>query len=470
MDPISIMMTVLLLAFLSALLLEWLDTPDGLDRSHARHSVRVRGLVCPLFPDGNRMWAKLSRCLYLLLVDVIACYLVVVPAYAFEASSSTTGYVRTLNSAGASAMFAANRGANISTIASAAASAGGVSLAIRMVTGLGWIGLGVSAGLLLYDLYYASAELAALKDAAIVPEHHVVPGVTLPANAQVLMPCAAPFSCSGFDAIVNIPGTAPPGTSGCALSVPVMPAGWWLWGNNPQGDGGCMIGHLIGQANAPVLVPATTGTPTEVAAVLQNLPASDPLSIESNTEPAGVGVASTPADQVVSQPVPASQVTTQIVPASQVGPTDVVVNKDATAPAGPVPTQTSTQTSTSTSTTTTTTITNPDGSTTTTSTQTETEEAPVSACSTGNHEQRTFGGILQDHLDLWTGSGLLSALNLLKTLTWPSTMPTYSLQSNLLGSFTFDFSAWSGMLTAIRSLIIAIAGFVAYRIIFVGGR
>ena len=74
---------------------------------------------------------------------------------------------------------------------------------------------------------------------------------------------------------------------------------------------------------------------------------------------------------------------------------------------------------------------------------------------------------------IWTsgqGSGLLSALNLLKTLTWPTTIPTYSLQSNLLGTFTLDFSAWSGMLTAIRSIIIAIAGFVAYRIIFVGAR
>jgi len=416
------------------------------------------------------MRAKLSLCFYMLLVDVVACYLVVFPAYAFQVSSSTTGYVRTLTLSGASTMFAANRASTIASIASAASAGGAASLALRLVTGAGWIGLGVTAGLLLYEAYYTPAELAAVKAAATVPAHHVVPGVTLPANAQVIMPCAAPFPCSGYDAIVNIPGTAPPGTSGCVTPVPVMPAGWWMWGNNPQGDGGCMIGHLTGQANAPVTVPATTGTPTEVAAVLQNLPASNPLSIESNTMPAGVGVASTPADQVVSQPVPASQVTTQVVPASQVGPTDVVVNKDATAPAGPVPTQTSTQTSTTTNTTTTTTVTNPNGSTTTTSTTTATEEAPVSACSTGNHEQRTFGGILQDHMDLWKGSGLLSALTLLKTLTWPTTMPTYSLQSNLLGTFTFDFSAWSGMLTAIRSIIIAIAGFVAYRIIFVGAR
>ena len=38
------------------------------------------------------------------------------------------------------------------------------------------------------------------------------------------------------------------------------------------------------------------------------------------------------------------------------------------------------------------------------------------------------------------------------------------------GYFTFDFTAWSGMFLAIRSVIIAIAGFVAYKIIFVGGR
>ena len=72
-------------------------------------------------------------------------------------------------------------------------------------------------------------------------------------------------------------------------------------------------------------------------------------------------------------------------------------------------------------------------------------------------------------MDLWKGSGLLSALNLLKTLTWPTTIPTYSLQSNLLGNFTLDFSAWSGMLTAIRSIIIAIAGFVAYQDRLCGG-
>ena len=71
---------------------------------------------------------------------------------------------------------------------------------------------------------------------------------------------------------------------------------------------------------------------------------------------------------------------------------------------------------------------------------------------------------------MWQGSGLVSALTLLKTLSWPTTIPTYTLSSSLFGNFTLDFSAWSGMLTALRSLIIAIASFVAYRIVFVGGR
>ena len=40
------------------------------------------------------MRAKLSLCLYLLLVEVVAYVLVVFPVSAFQASSSTTGYVR----------------------------------------------------------------------------------------------------------------------------------------------------------------------------------------------------------------------------------------------------------------------------------------------------------------------------------------------------------------------------------------
>ena len=47
--------------------------------------------------------------------------------------------------------------------------------------------------------------------------------------------------------------------------------------------------------------------------------------------------------------------------------------------------------------------------------------------------------------------------------------PTYTLNSVLLGTFSFDFTAWNGILLALRSLIIAGASFAAYRIVFVGG-
>ena len=175
----------------------------------------------------------------------------------------------------------------------------------------------------------------------------------------------------------------------------------------------------------------------------------------------GQGATAPSAENVTTLPVSRTEVVPTVKPVSQVGPTDAVIDPNAPAPAGPQPPAPSTQTTT----TTTTTTTNPDGSV----TQHEDSTSSVS-CSAGNHDPRTFGSVLQEHLNQWRGSGLLSALNLLKTLTWPSAIPTYSLQSNLLGSFTLDFSAWSGTLTAIRSLIIALAGFVACKIVFVGAR
>ncbi|MDO8355536.1 MAG: hypothetical protein Q7U76_04010 [Nitrospirota bacterium] len=400
------------------------------------------------------MRKTLSLVLYMALVEVIAVALVVCPVYAFTASQSTTGYVRTLNASGASAMFSAQRPAQLTAVANAA-SAGGSSLAIRMVAGLGWAGLGVAAGLLLYQLYYSPADLQALKDGATVPGPWSIPGYAGP--IQTVVSCPGGADCAaGYDQAM---------TAACTAGNPGT--GWQFYtatGTAPNTV--CHYRHIAGSASS-LAQQAAGAVPTaqQINDWLSTIPANDPLSVPAHTTSAGVGVQPQPADQVVNQPVPATQVTTQVVPASTVTPSDVVVNPNAPPPAGPLPVQNGTQSTTTT--TTTTTVTNPDGSTTSTDTQTDT--APVQ-CNAGNHEQRTFGGILQDHLDLWQGSGLLSALNLLKTLTWPTTIPTYSLQSNLFGTFTLDFSAWSGMLTALRSIIIAIAGFVAYKIVFVGAR
>ena len=66
------------------------------------------------------MRKTLSLVLYMALVEVVAVALVVGPVYAFTASQSTTGYVRTLNASGASAMFSASRPSQLAAVASAA--------------------------------------------------------------------------------------------------------------------------------------------------------------------------------------------------------------------------------------------------------------------------------------------------------------------------------------------------------------
>ena len=145
---------------------------------------------------------------------------------------------------------------------------------------------------------------------------------------------------------------------------------------------------------------------------------------------------------------------TTVVPANNVPPGSSVVDPNAPAPSQQ--TQTTQQTST------TTTTTNPDGS------QTDQSTASVS-CASGQHSNRTFGSVLQDHYNVWSASGLLGTLEVLKNLSWPTTFPTYTLHSSIMGTFTFDFNAWSGVINALRALVIAGAGFVAYRIIFIGG-
>ncbi len=409
------------------------------------------------------MRAKLSLCLYMLLVEVVACYLVVFPVYAFQVSQSTHGLGAHAQCVGRGCRCSRPRVRRSWLAVASAASAGGSSLAIRLVAGLGWAGLGVAAGLLLYQAYYSSQDLAAVKAGATPAGTWTVPGWDTSGTTNIAVAaCPGGAGCTGaFDQIMTHTKTNGSATLNC-------PNTWTTMGAVTAGPTTTTItcGHSAGNpASLATPVPGPVPTAQQINDWLATLPANDPLSIPSHTAVAGVGAQPQSADQVVNQPVDATSVTTQVVPATQVGVADVVVNPNAPPPAGPLPVQNGTQNTTTTTTTTTTT--NPNGSTTTTTTQTDT--APVQ-CNAGNHEQRTFGGILQDHMDLWKGSGLLSALNLLKTLTWPTTIPTYSLQSNLLGTFTLDFSAWSGMLTALRSIIIAIAGFVAYRIVFVGAR
>jgi len=413
------------------------------------------------------MRKTLTLALYLGFVELLSYLLVVVPAYSFQVSSSTTGYVRVASQAAMASMVAAQRAATLASVAPLISGASAGSVAVRLVAGsVGWPALGIVAGLTLAMLYYDATKVAAMKSAAAGPTPYSIPGFTLPQGATVTKctavggPC--PFASTDFSVLLP---PVPPATS-CGVGMYTVPTGWsglYSYGNN------CQMIHASGDVNAPVPGTVTPATPAQVTTYIGGLPANNPNSIESNTVPVGSQGAPIPADSTASNPVPDTGLATTVVPATSVQNTDTVVNPNATPPAGTETTKENTQPTTGTTTTTTTTTTNPDGSVTKSETKTEQDTASVS-CATGNHDQRTFGSILQEHMNRWAGSGLLSALNLLKTLTWPTAIPTYSLQSSLLGNFTLDFSAWSGMLTAIRAIVIAIAGFVAYKIIFVGAR
>jgi hypothetical protein len=419
------------------------------------------------------MRKKLSLCLYLLLVEAVACYLVVFPVYAFQVSSSTTGYVRVASQAAVSTMLTAQRAAAVASLATGISASTAGSVAVRLVaSSVGWPVLGIVAGMTLAMYYYDQTKVAALK-AAVTTNVYTTPGYTQTAGSTV-QPCTLAVCGTGYDFLLSAPVTGIYATSGACHSDGGMTAppgtGWFGWFSISGTGATCWAKHQTSStSNVPSFVSSTPGTPTQVQTYIGGLPANDPNSIESNTTLVGAQSQPTPADSTSSTPVPDTGLATTVVPATSVQPTDLVVNPNANPPTGTVTTNTQTQSTTDTKTTTSTTTTNPDGSVTTTATETGQDTAPVS-CAAGNHEQRTFGSILQEHMNLWAGSGLLSALNVLKTLTWPTAIPTYSLQSNLLGTFTLDFSAWSGMLTAIRSIIIAIAGFVAYKIVFVGAR
>lgn len=416
------------------------------------------------------MRKTLTLALYLVLVDLISLYLVVFPAYAFQVSSSNTGYVRVAPQSAVTAMVGAQRAAMMASASSLLTSSTAGSIGVRLVAGsVGWPVLGIVAGVTLAMLWYDAQKAAAIKAAAAPASLYDIPGYAEPTGATVATCAGCYFGGPGYQISVPDPSPGIGCSSALHASLTSPGPGWLGWGSKAGYDGCVNNRGTTAGADAPVLQPAQPATPSQIATYIGNLPASDPHSIESNTFPVGSQVSPTPSDSTASLPVPSSELATSVVPATSVQPSDLVLDANANPPTGTAQTNTETGHTTGTTTETTTTTTNPDGSTTTETTKSEEETTSVS-CTVGNHDQRSFGSILQDHMNLWARSGLLSALNLLKNLTWPTGIPTYSLQSNLLGNFTLDFSAWSGMLTAIRSIIIAVASFVAYRIIFVGSK
>ena len=428
------------------------------------------------------MRKTVAKWVYLLLTELIAVYLVACPVSAFQVSSSSTGYVRVATSAAIGVYQTAQRAAFTGALASAVSAPTLASVAVRIATGpVGWTALGVSAALTLAGMYYSAQDVQAVKTAALAAAPPVSSrsdgsGTVLPSGAvwsptSCVHPCAfggqqlfyvntrvgSYTACYALD---------PPNNNGGAYTLPGWP-GWSVSKQVLSGDGlDCRMSysHTNNGANESGemgFVAPSSLTLGQYDTYVQGVPAANPNSIESKMAPVGQGATAPAAENVTTLPVSPTDVVPTVKPASQVGPTDAVIDPNAPPPSGPQPAVPSTQTTT----TTTTSTTNPDGSV----TQHEESTGSVS-CSAGNHDPRTFGSVLQDHMNVWQSSGLLSALTLLKTLSWPSTIPTYALTSSIFGSFTLDFSAWSGLLTALRSLIIAISAFVAYRIVFVGNK
>jgi hypothetical protein len=398
---------------------------------------------------------------YVGFIAVLGVMLCVTPA---QALLSTTGYARIASQSSMNALNVAKRSLTLSSLSASIAGAGtGTSVAVRLVaSGVGWPALGIAAGLVLAQVLLDSQQVQTIR-ANAAPGTLDIPGYPEPAGAGSIMCTAVGVPSSLCTSASTQIMTAT--TAACVSTAPwgTVPNGWANMGVIDFGPGGCQGSYVwglkwLGSTNPATIIPGVP-TQTNVSDYLGGLPASDPNSMESNTDHVGVGVAPSPASQVSEVSVSASDVATSVVPASSVSPTDTVFDASAPAPPGPV-----TTTETQTSTTTTTTTTNPDGSTTT-----QEETTAVSDCSAGQHDSRTLGTILQTHIETWKGSGIAGALSTLRTLTWPSASPTYTLNSGLLGAFSFDFTAWNGILVALRSVVIAGASFAAYRIIFVGG-
>jgi hypothetical protein len=408
---------------------------------------------------------------HLLVVIVTEIYAVMAcsaPVYAFQINSAT-GYARVVSQAAQQAYIASHRAQVISSLAPAISAAGAGSVAVRAVAGpIGWASLAVSAGLVIAGMLYDATERQQVKDNAA--SYAGVPSTMIGGNGSHTFPagsskttdtCGGTYP-SGCVQIVTEPNSKT--NPQCGLSVVQswanpLPSGWSFLGEAWPSGGPCTQTYRwqSNGSNAAQAVQTMAGVPTtqNVSDYLASLPSSNALAPESQNQPAGTtNPAPAGSTSTTNIPVSPSDMPTTVVPANTVPPGSSVVDPNA-----PAPTQ---QTQTTQQSSTTTTTTNPDGS------QTDQSSATVS-CTSGQHSNRTFGSVLQDHYNVWSASGLLGTLELLKNLSWPTTFPTYTLHSTVMGTFTFEFNAWSGVINALRALVIAGASFVAYRIIFIGG-
>jgi|CXWL01.1.fsa_nt_gi hypothetical protein len=405
---------------------------------------------------------------YLAFVEVLSLSMILAPAYALN---NYTGYVRVLPASATTAYINTNAVAFRSAVASAALAPTVATTALRIVTGpIGWGALAVTAGLTLAQMYYSQQDLQAIKTEALAAQPSQIgiasTGYVAPQNAgytNTLTGCS-PWSASCVQAI-RIPNSR----NGVVCvqdgqtTLHPIPAGWQGVSEWPSG-GPCrdtffkVFSSPDGLAAA--VAPTTISQPT-LEGWMSGVPENWPYAPKNKAAAVGTETAPIAADNTVTYPVSSTETPTVVKKAGDVLPTDAVVNPNVPPPTGAQPQP---ATDPGTSTTTTTTTTNPDGSV----TQTQTDQAAGFFCNVGNHDQRSMGGILTDHMNVWKNVGILGTLNNLKNIVWPSALPTYTFGPTALGTFTLNFSTWAWAFADVRSIMIATSGLYGVVIVFRG--
>ena len=410
-----------------------------------------------LFCHRPPLGAALVLSGYAVFMYCVAVSLCLWPRLTFAA----TGYSRIMTLTQYNSMMLARHASQVSAAAQAIALSGpGTSIAVRTITAAtGWPGLAIGAGLVLAQLYWNAQQVQDIKNASAPPGTRDIQNYPEPSGAQLHQCPGGPACQSSWEEYLIVDTPGPDGNwVGCRLeSVGSPPEGWNGWFSGP-GQHTCLAFRYPWNPNPSQQSEPQAATSQDIQNYWNQHPA-DPNSPAANTSPVGSGQQATDATTVINDPVTPTDAPTTVVPSNQVPDDSVMIDPDATPPAGTQTNSTSTQQTT----TTTTTTTNPDGSTTSQDDSTTTVQ-----CSTGDHDLRSFGSILDEHLTTWRGSGIAGQLALLQSLTWPSDLPTISLSSSLFGTFSVNFNDWSGMFLALRAIVIAGAGFAAYRIIFMG--
>lgn len=398
---------------------------------------------------------------YLSFVFALLYFFCVWPAQALAVQ-----YSRVVTLAARQAYVQANSTALSTYVAQRALSTTAGSLALRMVPGVGWAALGISAGSALYSYYYSQADLSALKSAAGTPGAWQVsttnygvqsfPGSGSGTQANPLFPTAS----IQFHA-TNVPLCAPDaeyfhdwavGPFANLQSAPFFEGNVFI--NGPAVGGNSLyVCHRKGVGANPVQDSSSDATTQQQIVNYINTQNNYHTNHEAASQ-APVG------DNNVSIPVSTGELPSVVKDSSTVAPTDKVIAVGVPPPSGTQETTSTTQPTT----TTTATTTNPNGST----TEQETSTANVS-CIYGQHDSRTMQTVFDEHRAVWATSGLLALLATFQSLVWPTALPSFTLHSNFFGDLTLNFQDYASIFLALRTLIIATTTFIAVRYVFAGG-